>query len=464
MPALTRLARRATSAFRALERVTRPQDPEVAAALRQRWAELPPHVKHRSQTIGQRIAGCEGTHGVFPRCDFACTPCYHSRDANKVRIDGEHTVSEIGRQMEFTRRVRGPGQYAQLIGGEVSLLGPDDHAAALAAMLEHERKPMSFTHGDFDYDYLRRLALNPDGSRRFDALAFAAHFDSMMFGRRGIPLPADERSLNPFRARFCAMFARLRREHGVKSHLAHNYTVTPRNVAQIPEVLRTAGRFGFHMFSFQPAAFVGNERRWKDDYGALSADAVWSRIEAGAGGRLPYRLFQTGDERCNRAAYGGWVGSRWVALADDRDPRDLRMRSALFGTLRGIDLAAPPAVAAARLTRAFARRPSSVPIALGWSVRFARRAGLRELMRHGFAPVTLVMHRFMDAADVGEAWDAMENGDEISDERIRETRERLEACSYHFSHPETGRLIPACAQHAVFDPEENARLARELPL
>ena len=31
-----------------------------------------------------------------------------------------------------------------------------------------------------------------------------------MFGRRGIPRPPDEASLNPYRARFAAMFARLR--------------------------------------------------------------------------------------------------------------------------------------------------------------------------------------------------------------------------------------------------------------
>ena len=47
---------------------------------------------------------------------------------------------------------------------------------------------------------------------------------------------------------------------------------------------------------------------------------------------------------------------------------------------------------------------------------------------------------------------------------MREAQERLQACSYHMAHPETGRLVPACAQHAVFDPEENRRLAALLPL
>lgn len=45
----------------------------------------------------------------------------------------------------------------------MTLLDPDDHAAALTAMRRHGRKPMSMTHGDFDYEYLQRLAIGPDG-------------------------------------------------------------------------------------------------------------------------------------------------------------------------------------------------------------------------------------------------------------------------------------------------------------
>jgi hypothetical protein len=56
---------------------------------------------------------------------------------------------------------------------------------------------MSMTHGDFDYPYLERLALGPDGRRRLDRLSFAGHFDSLMHGQRGLPRPASERDLNP---------------------------------------------------------------------------------------------------------------------------------------------------------------------------------------------------------------------------------------------------------------------------
>jgi len=32
------------------------------------------------------------------------------------------------------------------------------------------------------------------------------------------------------------------------------------------------------------------------------------------------------------------------------------------------------------------------------------------------------------------------------------------------AHPDSGELVPACAQHSVLDPDENLRLRDELPL
>ncbi len=243
MPCSPRAPRLVLRALELLD-ATRPEPRALRAALDRRWAELPAHARFRAQSIGRRTAGCEGTHGVFPRCDLACTPCYHSREANRVRIDGDHTEREIDRQMAHLSSRRGPGQNAQLIGGEVTLLGPEAHARALAAMMRHGRKPMSMSHGDFGWDYLRALAVGPDGRPRFRELIFAAHFDSRMFGRRGAERPAGEPELDPFRRRFCAMFERLRAETGVRSYLAHNMTVTPANADQVPDVVRGERAWG----------------------------------------------------------------------------------------------------------------------------------------------------------------------------------------------------------------------------
>jgi len=320
------------------------------------------------------------------------------------------------------------------------------------------------THGDVDDDYLRRLAVRPDGTRRFKRLMFAAHFDSMMRGRRGAERPADEPALHAHRAEFVARLARLRREHGVSAYLAHNMTVTPANVDQIPELVRSCARQGWRMFSFQPAAFQGNPRRWKEAYRELSADAVWSRIEAGAGARLPWRAVQVGDPRCNRSSQGVYVGERWIPLLDDRDPRDLRARDAVFLTLRGLNWEVRPTLAVARSLRMLARRPAMIATTAGWAIRMVRRAGgARTLARGPVQPVTFVMHRFMDAEDVREAWALLERGRLADEPHLRETQERLQGCSYHMAHPETGRLVPACAQHAVYDRATHLRLAREMP-
>src|SRR5919198_2969293 len=136
------LVRFAAARLRALEVATRPVDSDTAAALERRWRELPASARAPAQLLGRRTPGCEGTHGVFPRCNLACTPCYHSREANRVRVDGDRTVAEVERQMAYLRSVRGTGQHAQLIGGEVTLLHPDDHAAALQVMRRHGRQPM----------------------------------------------------------------------------------------------------------------------------------------------------------------------------------------------------------------------------------------------------------------------------------------------------------------------------------
>jgi hypothetical protein len=451
--------------LRALELATRPVSPELARGVARRWAELPDRVKTPAQALGRRSSGCEGTHGVFPRCNLACTPCYHSREANRVRVDGPHTTAEVAAQMALLESIRGPGQNAQLIGGEVTLLGPDDHAAALLAMAGHGRKPMSMTHGDFDYDYLERLALGPDGRPRFSHLSFAGHFDSMMFGRRGMRRVAREADLNPYRARFCEMFARLEREHGITHYLAHNFTVTPANAEEIPAVIADCRAMGFRMFSFQPAAFIGNEARWKDTYRELTGDAVWGLMERGAGARLPYGVFQTGDLRCNRTAYGGYVGDRWVPLLDDRVAADLAARDAFYATFGPMDFDVPGAILAAKLTRALAPRPGVLAVAGRWAARFVARAGgLGAVRRHGVRPVTMVMHSFMDAAVVRPAWRLLRAGVVAEDPAVRAAQERLEACSYAMAHPESGELVPACAQHAVYDPVENEALTRLLPM
>jgi len=237
----------------------------------------------------------------------------------------------------------------------------------------------------------------------------------MMFARRGLRRARTEAELHPFRRAFCEHFQRLEREHGITHYLAHNMTVTPRNIGQVAEVTRACRDMGFRMLSFQPAAFVGNTARWKDEFRAFGTDELWAQIEAGAGGRLH--------------------------------------QDALHILLRGMDFAVPPALLAARVARALAGHPAGIGHAAGWARRFAARAGgVRALRADPPRAMTYVVHAFMDASDVRPAWEALQRGEVAQDPAVRATQERLQACSYAMAHPEDGTIVPACAQHAVLDP------------
>jgi len=458
------MARVAHAHLRSLLAAGRPVHPDTAAALSRRWSELPETTRTPAQLLGRRTAGCEGTHGVFPRCNLACTPCYHAKEAQQVRTDGPHTLAEIDRQMAYLRATRGTGQHAQLIGGEVTLLGPQAHADALEVMERHGRKPMSMTHGDFDENYLRALALAPDGRPRFRRLRFAAHFDSLMLGRRGMPRPRREADLDPYRRRFVAMFQRLETEHGAAFDLAHNMTVTPANLGQVADVVRSCVTMRFGMLSFQPAAHVGNPRRWKEDYRAVGIDDVWREIERGIGARLPWAHLQMGDPRCNRSAYGILAGGRWTPLLDDHDPRDLRVRDRFLDVFGGMDFERPAVPLAIALARVAGRRPALARVGAGWLARFVRRAGPVRLLTGRPRALTFVVHAFMDADVVRPAWESMERGERATDPEIRAAQQRLQACSYAMAHPDDGRLVPACVQHSVLDPQENLALRRILPV
>ena len=158
-----------------------------------------------------------------------------------------------------------------------------------------------------------------------------------MFGRRGVERPTAA-GAQPVPPPVRRDVERLKREHGVRYYLAHNMTVTPRNL-DLAGVIRECRDYGFAMFSFQPAAFVGGERRWHEGYRDTSGDDLWARVEAGAGTRLPNRALQFGDERCNRTAYGFYVGEDWFPLLDDQDPADLHTRDMYFAYLGGMNFA-----------------------------------------------------------------------------------------------------------------------------
>ena len=456
--------------WRVLLELTEPVHAETLAAVRRRWSELPTKARTPAQTLGRIGVGCEGTHGVFPKCNLTCSPCYHSAEANKVRTDGAHTLEHVRRQMTLLRERRGPRAHAQLIGGEVSLLSPDDHAASLLEMRAAGREPMSMTHGDFDEDYLRDLVTQSDGGLRLPRVSFAAHFDSLMRGRRGAPRPRTEGELDAHRAAFVSMFERVKQQTGLRYFLAHNMTVTRSNLDQVSDVVAAVRRMGYSMLSFQPAARVGDPRRWDGGEQSVSIDEVWEQIEKGMGQPVAWRALQFGDSRCNRSAFGVVVDGTWIPLLDPAVPADLAFRDAVFARVPGVSFSGETSwVVKVKVLRLALREPGLAVLALRWTRRLVRRTGglstlLRAAARRKVTSLTFVVHVFMDASDVIPAWRAMEAGEGATDPGSRATQERLQACIYTMAHPDTGRLVPACVQHSVHDPDENKKLLTLLPM
>lgn len=64
--------------------------------------------------------------------------------------------------------------------------------------------------------------------------------------------------------------------------------------------------------------------------------------------------------------------------------------------------------------------PDTLPVAVGWAARLARRASLRILRR--VHPTTNVMHSFMDARDVAPAWELLRRGVAADDPGARATQ------------------------------------------
>lgn len=456
--------------LRSIIDLTEPVHPETLAAMRRRWSELPTTARTAAQTLGRIGVGCEGTHGVFPKCNLTCSPCYHSADANKVPTDGAHTLDQVRRQMALLRERRGPRAHAQLIGGEVSLLSPDDHAASLLAMRAAGREPMSMTHGDFDEGYLRALVTRTDGGLRLPRVSFAAHFDSLMRGRRGMPRPRVERELDEHRAAFASMFERVKQQTGLRYFLAHNMTVTRANRDQVAGVVAAVRHMGYSMMSFQPAARVGDPRRWGVDEQSVSIDEVWEQVETGMGQSVAWQALQFGDPRCNRSAFGIVVGDTWVPLLDPAVAADLGFRDEVFARVPAVSLSGEqPWVTVAKVFRLAVREPRLAAMSLRWSRRVVRRAGglstlVRAAAHREVRGLTFVVHAFMDAATVIPAWRAVEAGEVAADVETQATQERLQACVYTMAHPDTGELVPACVQHSVLDPVENKQLLTLLPM
>ena len=91
-----------------------PEMKDERRAARRVWDGLPHELRVEDQVLGRHSAGCAATYGVMEACDFYCTACYLSDEAN-------HTpplpFEEIKEQLDLMRKYLGPYGNAQITAG-----------------------------------------------------------------------------------------------------------------------------------------------------------------------------------------------------------------------------------------------------------------------------------------------------------------------------------------------------------
>jgi len=400
---------------------------ETRAALAQAWASLPKALRTPTQFLGRHYAGCGGTIGVMPRCDFTCRGCYLGADANHIR---PRPVEDVKAQMRTIRRWLGPAGNLQLTDGEVTLRAEAELVELVAYAREIGLVPMLMSHGE---TFRRKPGLLERLMVRGGLSEISLHIDTTMRGRRdGYARATREAELDGLRAEFAELIRSARRRTGRRLEAASTVTVTRRNLPEVPGIVRwfLENADAFKMVSFQPVAAVGRTDPALD---GVAADELWTRIAEGAGDpALARGEGYLGHPACSRFVQGLVVrrGDRvsLVPLYRRDRPEEMRFLGELLdrfgGTSFRLDGRGAALRRAARMVAGHGGFLMARAIPHLW--RLVRRTG--TLRARYFC---IVSHHFMSATEA-----ASPRG-----------RERLAVCAFRV--PIGERLEPMCAVNAL---------------
>ena len=385
---------------------------EKAELLRVRWASLPAELRAPNQISGRHLTHCGFTTGAS-YCSFHCTHCYLPGNANQVPIP---SLAQMREQIDANRRLQGPGAGLQLTGGDVAdaywRSGRQDE---LVEIVRHATQvglvPMLMTHGQTlleHPEFLERLMV--EGGLR----QVAVHVDMTQAGRPGYPIRRvrSEADLHPVREAFTRLGLGLREKTGLPLEFAHNCTVTGRNVAFVPEIVRWAlekpeRTHLWRMFSFQPEADTG--RTHFSGQPATPA-ATWGKLCEGTGLPLARDFSIFGHPDCNS----------WTPLLVSRrsgrfivfPPQDARTRALyeeLLARVGGVSFVTDDArTTPFRLLGLLFQHPRLVGRLLLHAVRLVLTGKIPgefvgALARGQAHTVGFGIHNFMDAAQVARA-------------------------------------------------------------
>jgi tetraether lipid synthase len=281
-----------------------PINDEKQALLDERWNSLSSELRTPNQLAGRHLTHCGFTTGAS-YCSFHCTHCYLPENANAVPIP---PLAAIKEQIEVNRRFQGPGGGLQITGGDVAdAYWRAGRQSELIEIVRHTVDvglvPMLMTHGQTLIEHPEFLeSLVIEGGLR----QVAVHIDMTQAGRRGYPIARikSESDLHALRETFTDLAQAIRGRTGLPLELAHNCTVTERNIASVPDIVRwfladPARSRIWRILSFQPEANTG---RTIFSQNPVTPALVWQKICDGMGLELDGSAYIGGHPDCNQGA------------------------------------------------------------------------------------------------------------------------------------------------------------------
>lgn len=388
-----------------------PIDREKQALLRARWESLPNELRTPNQLAGRHLTHCSFITGAS-YCSFHCTHCYLPKNANEIPIP---SLAEMKAVIEANRRFQGPGGGLQITGGDVAdAYWRAGRAEELVEIVRHAVAvglvPMLMTHGQTLLQHPEFLdALVLEGGLR----QVAVHIDMTQAGRHGYAINrlTNEADLHPVRDLFTRLALDLRQRTGLPFELAHNCTVTERNIDSVAEIVRwfladsRRSRI-WRILSFQPEANTGRTIRSQHP---VTPAMVWERLCAGMALALDGSAFIGGHPDCNQGT---------TLLIDQRSgrylpilPNDDRTRALfteILETIGSISTMTTDSLLPYRLAGAFARHPGLALRSLGRLFALVRsgeipRQFLRGLITGKAHTLNIGTHNFMHATQVANA-------------------------------------------------------------
>ena len=415
---------------------------EMRALLKARWASLPSALKNDRQVMGRHLVHCGYTMGAS-YCSLGCTHCYLPSNANRVPLP---SLDEMRAQIDANRRLIGPGGGLQITGGDVvDAYWRAGRTEELIELVRYANRagvvPMLMTHGQvlLEHPWLLERLVKEGGLRKI-----ALHIDITQAGRPGYPLRrlSSEADLHPLRQAFVDLILGVRRSTRTRFFAAHTVTVTERNIASVPEILRwlladPRRLRAFRMLSFQTEADVGRTRFSRCP---ATPSATWAQICRGLGAELPRDSLEFGHPDCsNMTSLLVLFPERRVINLIPSDPRSRAFWSRVLNVFGGTGARGEfPSESVLRKLSALARHPTMLWRIPQYALRRMREEGLGpgfvgRALTGRLSALNIVMHNFMSASDLQRP-------------RREVIETRLSACSFRGAVRRNGEWVamPMC--------------------